>query len=318
LLAFSRKQVIQPRTLELNDAVEDIAKMLARLIGEDIELSIIPGAALGRIKADPSQLEQVILNLAVNARDAMPTGGKLTIETGNVYLHQQYATTYAPVPPGRYVMLAVSDNGTGMSAQTRARIFDPFFTTKEKGQGTGLGLATVHGIVHQANGYIRVDSEVGQGSTFRIFFPRVDEEADPTSDASPGENKIIRGSETILLLEDEPSFRKMTADFLERAGYSVLVADSASAATQIAQLHPTTIHLMLSDVVMPEISGPQLAKFISALRPGMRVLFMSGYTDGALEQKEILLQGVAFIQKPFSWSTLALKIRETLEVAAVA
>jgi PAS domain S-box-containing protein len=316
LLAFSRKQVIQARTLELNDAVEEMAKMLVRLIGEDIELSIVPGPALGRIKADPSQLEQVLLNLAVNARDAMPTGGKLTIETGNVYLHEQYATTYAPVPPGRYVMLAVSDNGTGMSPEIRARIFDPFFTTKEKGQGTGLGLATVHGIVHQAGGYIRVDSEMGQGSTFRIFFPSVDEEASPSVEALPGNNKILRGTETILLLEDEPTFRKMTAEFLERAGYSVLVAESANEATRVAQLHPTTIHLMLSDVVMPDISGPQLARFISALRPGMQVLFMSGYTDGALEQKEILLQGVAFIQKPFSWSTLALKIRETLEVAA--
>jgi nitrogen-specific signal transduction histidine kinase/ActR/RegA family two-component response regulator len=316
LLAFSRKQVIQPQTLELNECVAQITKMLRRLIGEDVELAILPGTGLGRIKADPNQLEQVILNLAVNARDAMPKGGKLTIETGNVYLHEQYAATYAPVPPGRYVMLAVSDNGTGMSAETRAHIFDPFFTTKDKGKGTGLGLATVHGIVHQAGGYIRVDSELGAGSSFRVFFPRVDEEMPAPLEAPAGEGKILRGSETVLLLEDEPSFRKMIAEFLERTGYTVLAAESASEATRIAQLHPSAIHLMLTDVVMPEINGPQLARFLAVLRPDMRVLFMSGYTDGALEQKEILSKGVAFVQKPFAWSTLALKIRETLEVRA--
>lgn len=317
LLAFGRKQMIQPQVLDLNTSVREMAKMLGRLIGEDVELVILHGSGLGKIKADPSQIEQIILNLAVNARDAMPSGGKLTIETGNVYLHELYAPTYAPVPAGRYAMLAVCDDGVGMSDETRAHIFDPFFTTKEKGKGTGLGLATVYGIVQQSGGHIRVDSELGKGSAFRIFFPKVEEEVASSREVSPGEAKILRGTETILLLEDEASFRKMTAEFLSRAGYSVLVASSASEATQIAQLHPNAIHMMLTDVIMPEINGPQLARFLSLLRPDMRVLFMSGYTDGALEQKDILAKDLAFIQKPFSWSSLALKIREVLEVAPV-
>jgi PAS domain S-box-containing protein len=313
LLAFGRKQVIQPQVMDLSGSVKDMAKMLGRLIGEDIELVMPPDLSNGRVKADPNQIEQVLLNLVVNARDAMPKGGRLTIETGNVYLHEQYAASYFPVPPGRYVMLAVCDTGIGMSPETRAKVFEPFFTTKEKGKGTGLGLATVYGIVQQSGGHIRVDSELGLGSAFRVFFPRIEEAKSEAQTESSEEGSILRGTETVLLLEDEASFRKMVAEFLRGAGYTVLVAESASEATQFIQLHPTTIHLLLTDVVMPDISGPQLARFLSALRPGLRVLFMSGYTDGALEQKEILAKDVAFIQKPFSWRALSLKLRETLE-----
>ena len=204
-----------------------------------------------------------------------------------------------------------------MSPEVRAKVFDPFFTTKEKGKGTGLGLATVYGIVQQAGGYIRLDSELGQGSAFRIFFPRIDDQITEVPEDAGTDSRILRGTETILLLEDEVSFRKMTAEFLERAGYTVLVAESASDATQVVQLHPSPIHLLLTDVVMPDINGPQLARFLSAIRPGLKVLFMSGYTDGALEQKEILAKDVSFLQKPFSWSALSLKLREILDHALV-
>jgi len=317
LLAFGRKQVAQPQILDLNDSVKDMGRMLGRLIGEDIELCIVPGQDLRAIKADPNQIEQIILNLAVNARDAMPNGGRLTLETGNVYLHEQYAAIHAPVPPGRYVMLAVCDDGTGMDPETRSHIFDPFFTTKEKGKGTGLGLSTVYGIVQQTGGHIRVDSEPGKGSAFRLFFPRVADDEELTIVTPGAEQQAVPGTETVLLLEDEPTFRKMTADFLTRSGYTVLVATTGSEATRIVQLHPETIHLLLSDVIMPDINGPQLAKFLSMLRPDMRILFMSGYTDGALEQKEILSESVAFIQKPFSWNSLGLKMREVLELVPV-
>jgi PAS domain S-box-containing protein len=317
LLAFGRKQIVQPQVLDLNASVQDVAKMLGRLIGADVELSILPGAGLSRIKADAAQIEQIILNLVVNARDAMPKGGKITVETGNVYLHEQYASQYAPVPPGRYAMLAVCDDGIGMNTETLAHIFEPFFTTKEKDKGTGLGLSTVYGIVQQSGGHIRVDSEPGKGSAFRLFFPQVDQEIALPAQAPVSNTVALRGTETVLLLEDEPSFRKMTAEFLERAGYTVLVATSGSEATSIGQLHPTEIHLLLTDVIMPKISGPQLAKVLSVLRPNMRVLFMSGYTDGALEQKDVLSKEVAFIQKPFSWNSLALKIREVLECEPV-
>jgi PAS domain S-box-containing protein len=313
LLGFGRKQMVQPQILDLNTSVQDTAKMLGRLIGEDIELIILPGPGLSRIRADVGEIEQIIVNLVVNARDAMPKGGKLTVETGDVYLHEQYSSLYAPVPPGRYVMLAVCDDGIGMDAETQAHIFEPFFTTRERGKGTGLGLSTVYGIVQRSEGHIRVDSEPGKGSAFRVFFPNVDPETPLSPRAAVSSTEVLRGTETVLLLEDEPSFRKMTAKFLEGAGYSVLVAASGSEATCIVQLHPTAIHLLLTDVIMPEISGPQLARIVSLFRPDMRVLFMSGYTDGALEQREILNKDVAFIQKPFSWSSLAMKLREVLE-----
>jgi two-component system, cell cycle sensor histidine kinase and response regulator CckA len=292
--------------------------MLSRLIGEDIDLEIMPDYGSCQIKADPNQIEQILMNLVVNARDAMPHGGKLTIETGDIYLHEQYASSYAPVPPGRYIMLAVCDTGVGMTPEVRARVFDPFFTTKEKGKGTGLGLATVYGIVQQAAGYIRVDSEVGQGSSFRIFFPRVEDQLfESKADASTSDSRVLGGNETILLLEDEASFRKMTAEFLERVGYKVLVAESASDATRIVQLHPGNIHLLLTDVVMPDINGPQLARFLSVIRPSLKVLFMSGYTNGALEQRDIVAEDVSLIQKPFSWSALSLKLREILDHALI-
>jgi two-component system, cell cycle sensor histidine kinase and response regulator CckA len=316
LLAFGRKQVIQPQTLDLNRIVNEMSNMLRRLLGEDLEFSIINGKSLGMITADPNQVEQIILNLAVNARDAMPRGGKMTIETGNIFLHEIYSSTYAPIPAGRYVMLAVCDNGTGMSPETKQHIFDPFFTTKEKGKGTGLGLATVYGIVQQAGGFVRVDSELGAGTAFRIFFPYIEQHASPEPEPR-ADGRVIGGTETILLLEDEESFRKVTGDFLTGIGYNVLVAESGSEATRIVQLHPETIHMMLTDVVMPEISGPQLARIVAILRPEVRVLFMSGHTDGALEQKAILDKDVAFIQKPFTRSSLALKIREVLDTTLV-
>jgi PAS domain S-box-containing protein len=318
LLAFSRKNVIQPRVIDLISNVNEMAKMLGRLIGEDIQMSISQSSEKARIKADPSQLEQVLINLVVNARDAMPKGGRLTIEIGEVRLHERYSASFAPVPPGSYVMLAVSDTGTGMSAETRAKIFDPFFTTKEKGKGTGLGLATVYGIVQQAGGHIRVDSEIGQGSAFRIFFPVLQKEDAALANDFHAGALFVRGTETILLVEDEASLRKMMAKFLTGLGYTVLVAETPSDGVQSAQLYPATIHLLLTDVVMPEFNGPQLARLASTVRPELKVLFMSGYTDGILQQKELLADEVSLIHKPFSWNALSLKIRRLLDSDGVA
>jgi PAS domain S-box-containing protein len=313
LLAFSRKNVIQPRVIDLISNVNEMAKMLGRLIGEDIQMTISQSSDKARIKADPSQLEQVLINLVVNARDAMPKGGRLTIEIGEVKLHERYAASYAPVPPGSYVMMAVSDTGMGMSAETRAKIFDPFFTTKDKGKGTGLGLATVYGIVQQAGGHIRVDSEVGRGSAFRLFFPVLQgQDAALANDFQAGA-LFVRGTETILLVEDEVSLRKMMAKFLSGLGYTVLVAETPSEGVQTAQMYPSSIDLLLTDVVMPEFNGPQLAKLATTVRPEMKVLFMSGYTNGVLQQKELLADDFSLIHKPFSWNALSLKIRRLLD-----
>ncbi len=312
LLAFSRKQVMQPKIFDLNAVVSDTEKMLRRLIGEDIELATILGAELGRVKADPGQIEQVILNLAVNARDAMPQGGKLVMETANVELTQAFARQHPGVTPGPHVMLAMSDTGVGMDAETQARIFEPFFTTKEKGKGTGLGLATVYGIVKQSGGYIWVYSEAGQGTTFEIYLPRV-EDAVTADQEEQVASQPPSGSETVLLVEDEEPVRKLAREFLENTGYTVLEAEDPVEAMHLSDRHQGPIHLMVTDVVMPKMSGHELAQQMASVRPEMKVLYVSGYTDDALGQYGVLTQDSFFLQKPFSLDTLARKMRTLLE-----
>jgi two-component system cell cycle sensor histidine kinase/response regulator CckA len=315
LLAFSRKQVLAPKVLNINSVVADMEKMLRRLIGEDIELITMMPSGLWQVKADRSQIEQVILNLAVNARDAMPRGGKLTIETGNVELDNQYSHQHAVVTPGHYLMLAVTDTGVGMDPETQAHVFEPFFTTKEKGRGTGLGLATVYGVVKQSGGYVWVYSEPGQGTTFKVYLPRVEEAVGPherrREAAAPR-----RGSETILLVEDEKGVRELAREYLEHIGYTVLAAQSSTEALEIVQSHSGQIHLMLTDVVMPGASGRELADQVAQLRPKMKVLFMSGYTDRAIVHHGILAPDTILLQKPFTLNTLACKLREILDLQA--
>ena len=312
LLAFSRKQVMQPKVFDLNAVVSDTEKMLRRLIGEDIELATLFGADLGRVKADPGQIEQVILNLAVNARDAMPQGGKLVLETANVELTQAFARQHPGVTPGPHVMLAMSDTGVGMDAETQARIFEPFFTTKEKGKGTGLGLATVYGIVKQSGGYIWVYSEAGQGTTFEIYLPRV-EDAVTADQEEQVASQSPSGSETVLVVEDEAPVRKLAREFLENSGYTVLEAEDPVEAIKLSDRHQGPIHLMVTDVVMPKMSGHELAQQMASVRPEMKVLYVSGYTDDALGQYGVLTQDSFFLQKPFSLDTLARKMRTLLE-----
>ena len=311
LLAFSRQQVLQPVVLNVNDVVRDLENMLQRVLGEDVELEARFATDLGNARADPGQLEQVILNLAVNARDAMPTGGKLTIETANVDLDEHYAQTHRPVVPGRYVMIAVSDTGIGMDAATQARMFEPFFTTKEPGKGTGLGLATAYGIVKQSGGYIWVYSEVGGGATFKIYLPRVDAPAEVA--AAPPELGTVVGTETVLLAEDDPLLLPLARDVLKRLGYTVLEARTPADAVAVAQAHGGVIHLLISDVVMPGESGLQLARRLLEVRPNLRVLYMSGYSDEAVVRHGLLDPGTTFLQKPFTPATLARKVRELLD-----
>ncbi|HEX8845149.1 MAG TPA: PAS domain S-box protein [Pyrinomonadaceae bacterium] len=311
LLAFSRKQVLQPKVIDLNGVVREVEKMLRRLIGEDIELRAALGPGLGRVKADPGQIEQVLMNLAVNARDAMPRGGKLTIGTENVYLDEEYAAHHAAVAPGHHVMLAVSDTGSGMDEETRARIFEPFFTTKEAGKGTGLGLSTVYGIVKQSGGHIWVYSEVGRGTTFKIYLPRVGEDAQEYRQ-TPEPAERFWGAETILLAEDDEMVRTMTHVILTERGYRVLAAANGTAALSVCEQAEGPIHLLLTDVVMPGMSGRELADRLARLRPEMKVLFMSGYTDDAIVHHGVLDEGVNFIQKPFTPDALARKVREVL------
>jgi PAS domain S-box-containing protein len=312
LLAFSRKQILQPEVLDLNHIVMELSKMLQRLIGEDIDLRIQLAAELGKVKADPNQLEQVLMNLVVNARDAMPKGGKLTIETSNVQLGEEFADSHMSVPPGHYVMLAVSDSGCGMDAQTQARVFEPFFTTKEVGKGTGLGLATVYGIVKQSEGSIWVYSELGRGTTFKIYLPFVDAGVFEVA-AGIETGELARGAETVLLVEDEEAVREMATEILRDCGYHVLEAQHPKEALTLAAEYDGEIHLMLTDVVMPLMSGRELAEQLMPLRPDMRVLYMSGYTDDAIVHHGVLEEGTAFIAKPFSIDSLALKLRETLD-----
>jgi two-component system cell cycle sensor histidine kinase/response regulator CckA len=287
------------------------------VIGENIQMAFVPGGKLGRVKADPGQIEQVLLNLVVNARDAMPGGGRLTIETSNVELDRGYSATHTSFEPGLYVMLTVTDTGCGMDAQTQARMFEPFFTTKGPGKGTGLGLATVYGVVKQSGGYIYVYSEVGRGSTFKIYLPQVTAKLDVLS-PDTDKRRSSRGTETILFVEDEQSVRELVRDFLVGAGYCVLEASDGVQGLKVAAAHPGPIHMLITDVVMPHLSGPQLAAKLSAERAGLKTLFISGYTDDTVFRHGVLEGGVAFLQKPFNLKALALKIREVLSGAPAA
>ena len=312
LLAFSRRQILEMKVLDLNNILKNLDKMLHRVIGEDIELVTILAEDLGRVKTDPGQIEQVVLNLAVNARDAMPDGGKLTLETANVALDEAYARAHIAVIPGRYVMVSVSDTGVGMSPEVKERVFEPFFTTKEKGKGTGLGLSTVYGIVKQSGGNIWVYSEPGQGTTFKIYLPRVDEPLEELKEEVVKE-KFPRGSETILVVEDEEEVRKLAARVLKRQGYKVLEASEGNEALVICEKYKEPIHLMLTDVVMPKMSGRELANRLGSLHPEMKVLYMSGYTDNAIALHGILEEGLNYLQKPFTVDGLARKVREVLD-----
>ncbi len=311
LLAFSRRQVLETQVIDLNDLVLSVAKMLRRLIGEDIVLTALPSKALGAVRVDPGQMEQVLMNLTVNARDAMPRGGRLTIETANVLLTEDYVREHLGVTPGAYVMLAVSDTGIGMDKATQARIFEPFFTTKEKGKGTGLGLSTVFGIVQQSKGHIWVYSEPGQGTTFKIYLPRTDE-ATTVAEAESVELTELSGTETILLVEDEDQLRTMLGGLLRAFGYHVLEARNGGEALLIAEQRRAKIHLLLTDVVMPYVSGPELAQRLGFVRSEMKVLCMSGYADEAILNHGIIDAGLAYLQKPITPDKLARKIREVL------
>lgn len=313
LLAFSRMQVLEPKIIDLNSLVADMGKMLTRLIREDIAFSFEPSGTLGHVKADPSQLEQVVLNLTVNACDAMPRGGILTIQTSNVCIGGSLVHARSSVPQGEYVLLAVSDTGQGMDAETKARIFEPFFTTKEPGKGTGLGLATVYGVVKQSGGYIWVDSEVGKGARFEIYLPRVQAQV---QESRPPEIPAvaIRGRETVLIVEDESAVRDLAGEFLQSAGYSVLMAQDASEALSIAKAAVTPIHVLLTDVVMPGMRGPELAEKLKRLRPNLKVVYMSGYLDYA-EGDGDFLDGGSFLQKPYSRESLINKVAEAVASA---
>jgi PAS domain S-box-containing protein len=313
LLAFSRQQVLEPKVIDLDEVVAGAGKMLKRLIGEDVELVTVLAPDLGMVKADPGQIEQVIMNLAVNARDAMPDGGKLTIETTNVVLGEEYTREHLPVPAGSYALLSVSDTGTGMDEATKARLFEPFFTTKDQGKGTGLGLATVYGIVKQSGGFIWVYSELGQGTTFKVYLPRVDEAV--SESAAPAPPQSLHGSETVLIAEDAAPVRSVAREVLRRHGYRVLAAADGPSALELAAAHPGPIDLLITDVIMPEMSGRQLADRLRDLRTTLRVLFVSGYTDDAIVRHGILEPGIAFLQKPFSPESLARKVREVLDAA---
>ncbi|MBZ5698152.1 MAG: PAS domain S-box protein [Acidobacteriia bacterium] len=313
LLAFSRQQVLEPKILNLNSVVADVQKMLQRLISEDIELITNCQPNLALVKVDRGQIEQVIMNLAVNARDAMPNGGKLRIETANVDLDDFYARQHAPMVPGSFVMLVITDTGMGMDAETQTHIFEPFFTTKEQGKGTGLGLATVYGIVKQSGGYVWVYSELGQGTIFKIYLPQVQGEAEKEK-PSIGPDKLVKETETILLVEDEEALRKMTHELLEQSGYTVLEASDGLEALEIAWQHKGPIHLLLTDVVMPRMSGPALAKPAAALHPELKVLYMSGYTGYSYVSQGLVSSESELLQKPFTRDTLLRKIREVLGV----
>ena len=312
LLAFSRQQVLQPQIVNLNTVLDALAKMVRRLIGEDIETRLVAAPGLGSVKADPGQIEQILLNLVVNARDAMPSGGQLTLETANVDLDTEYSAAHPYTSPGRHVLLAVSDTGIGMDAETRSRIFEPFYTTKEQGKGTGLGLSTVYGIVKQSGGHIEVYSEPGKGTTFKIYLPRVDQ--DVADSASPDRGPVSeRGQETILLVEDDDALRDLAQRILSARGYTVLAPEKPEDAEAVCRQHPGRIDLLLTDVVMPAISGREVARRVALQRPDIKVLYMSGYTTNAIVHHGVLDEGLAFLPKPFTPATLTSKVREVLD-----
>jgi CheY-like chemotaxis protein len=314
LLAFSRQQVLAPKILDLNSVVGNMDKLLRRLLGEDIDLFTVLEPGLARVKADPGQLEQVLMNLAVNARDAMPSGGKLTVETANVDLDENYTRDHASVKPGSYVMVAMTDTGTGMSDKVKSRIFEPFFTTKEIGKGTGLGLSTVYGIIKQSGGYIWVYSEVGIGSTFKVYLPAVDAPAEIP--AATTQQPARRGSETVLLVEDEDGVRALMRQVLHKHGYNVLESRHGGEALLMCERHSGKIDVLLTDVVLEQMSGRELAERLIKVRPEMKVLYVSGYADDAIVHHGELNAGVAFLQKPFTTEALARKIRYVLDGAA--
>ncbi len=314
LLAFSRRQVLQPRVLDLNAVVETLHRMLRRLIGEDVKLALSLATGSLAVRADPGQLEQVILNLAVNARDAMPRGGTLTLETAEMELDEAYRREHAGVTPGRYVMLAMTDTGTGMDAEVRAHLFEPFFTTKEQGKGTGLGLATVYGIVQQSGGHIWAYSEPGRGTTFKIYLPRTDE-AIETAEPVAAPRPAAGGVETVLLAEDDPAVREVTAAMLAQRGYRVLRAPDGQAALEMARAHPGPIPLLVTDIVMPGMTGPELADALRRERAGLRTLFISGYTDDAVVRQGVLEAGMPYLQKPFTLDDLIRRVRGLLDRA---
>ena len=306
LLAFSARQVLQPAVVDLNALVESLGRMLRRLIGEDVTLTTAPGAGLGAVRVDPGQIEQVLVNLAVNARDAMPDGGRLTIGASNADVVDS-----GNVPRGRYVVLQVTDTGVGMTPEILARVFEPFFTTKERGKGTGLGLATVYGIVQQSGGHVEVDSAPGAGTTFRIYLPRVEAPVEAPPEAAPV-TAPEEGSETVLVAEDERLVRVLVRKTLTQAGYRVLEAGGGEEALRLAARHDGTIHLLVTDVVMPGMSGRELMRRLAEVRPNVKVLYMSGYSDEAVERHGVLDPGTAFMQKPFTPSVLARRVREVL------
>jgi CheY-like chemotaxis protein len=311
LLAFARKQTIQPKVLDLNDTVAGMLKMLRRLIGENIELTWMPGPGIWPVKVDPSQIDQILANICVNARDAIAGAGKVTIETVNVALDDTYVTIHPECAPGDYVMMAVSDNGQGMNAEIRAHLFEPFFTTKEMGKGTGLGLATVFGIVKQNRGLINVYSEPGHGATFKIYLPRASAEAEVA--APPAYRQFMRGTETVLLVEDERQILSLGQRILTQQGYTVLAAATPEAALALVSQHPAPIHLLVTDVVMPGMNGKELREQLRPSHPNLKCLFMSGYTADVIAHHGVLDVGVHFLQKPFTIESLVTRVREVLD-----
>ena len=317
LLVFSRKQTVQPVVLNLNDVVKGLDKMLRRLIGENIEMTVVPGAAIGRVLADSGYIGQVLMNLVVNARDAMPNGGRLTIATNNVTLNEHYTRTHPDAVPGDYVMLSVSDTGTGMTEQVKAHLFEAFFTTKPSGKGTGLGLATCQTIVQQSGGHFAVESEVGKGATLTVYFPRVEQPLEVVVRPIPT-GPLPRGTECLLVVEDEPSVRELARGVLETLGYEVLSAANGQEALQVTRQHKgPPIRLVVTDVIMPLMGGPVMADWLTAIHPGLKILFTSGYTDNAIARLGVLEPGVAFLPKPYTPGILARKVRAMLDSETV-
>jgi nitrogen-specific signal transduction histidine kinase/ActR/RegA family two-component response regulator len=314
LLAFSRKQVLQPKTIDLNEIIANLHGMMHRLIGEEIDLVTVLKPDLGLVLVDPGQVEQVIMNLVVNARDAMPRGGKVTIETTDIFLGEGYSQEHRIVKPGAYVKLTISDTGCGMTQDVKSHLFEPFFTTKEKGKGTGLGLSTVYGIVKQSGGYVWVYSELGRGTTFKVYFPRQDQSgAEAHAEPHAGYGAFPAGRETVLVVEDEELLRVLIRQVLQESGYTVLVASDGEEAVEVASASRFPIHLMITDVIMPKMDGREAARALEKVFPGIATLYMSGYTDEAIVSYGVLESGLSFLEKPFTPDALLRKVREVLK-----